>query len=78
MKFAANFTSLGLALIYDIGNQIKLLYFGLIAVFFSDLAQCGHMEYDGFHGTVCTHANLDTNGFFLFYVSSCIALRATM
>ena len=43
LQMAANFTGLGLAVVYDMGNGIKLLNFGTVAVFAGDLAQRGHM-----------------------------------
>ena len=73
-----NFTGFIVAVMYDMGNEIKLLDFNLIAVFAGDLTQHGHLKHNGFHGTIETYANSATNRLFLFFFSSCTALRVTM
>ena len=43
LQLAADFTGLGLAVVNDVRNGIKLLNFRSVTVFAGDLAQCGHM-----------------------------------
>ena len=43
LQLAADFTGLGLAVVNDVWNGIKLLNFRSVTVFAGDLAQCGHM-----------------------------------
>ena len=43
LQLAADFTGLGLAVVNDMRNRIKLLNFRSVTVFAGDLAQCGHM-----------------------------------
>ena len=43
LQLAADFTGLGLAVVNDVRNGIKLLNFRSVTIFAGDLAQCGHM-----------------------------------